>query len=79
MLTLPRKKCIVMSEQELSYEVAVKELQQIVDRMQSPECEVDEMCELIGFVRPDLVPKIRACAGMPASTPRARASDTIER
>jgi exodeoxyribonuclease VII small subunit len=46
MLTLPRKKCIVMSEQELSYEVAVKELQQIVDRMQSPECEVDEMCAL---------------------------------
>ena len=35
-----------MSEQELSYEVAVKELQQIVDRMQSPECEVDEMCAL---------------------------------
>ena len=35
-----------MSKQELSYEVAFKELQKIVERMQSPECEVDEMCNL---------------------------------
>ena len=46
MLTLPRKIKIIMPNQKLTYTAAMKELEEIVDKLQSPQCEVDELCDL---------------------------------
>ena len=35
-----------MSKQDLSYSSAIKELEEIVDKLQSPQCEVDQLCDL---------------------------------
>lgn len=35
-----------MSESELTYSSAMKELENIVEQLQKPECEVDQLCEL---------------------------------
>ena len=46
MLTLPRKYILIMSNQDLTYTTAMKELESIVERLQSPECEIDQLCDL---------------------------------
>lgn len=35
-----------MLNQDLTYAAAMKELETIVERLQSPECEIDQLCEL---------------------------------
>lgn len=35
-----------MLNQDLTYAAAMKELEMIVERLQSPECEIDQLCEL---------------------------------
>ena len=35
-----------MPNQKLTYTAAMKELEEIVDKLQSPQCEVDELCDL---------------------------------
>jgi len=33
-------------EEKMSYSEAMKELEQIVNKLQSPDCDVDDMCTL---------------------------------
>lgn len=35
-----------MISETMNYTSAIKELEEIVNKLQSPECEVDQMCEL---------------------------------
>lgn len=35
-----------MSNQDLTYASAMKELEQIVETIQNPQCEIDQLCEL---------------------------------
>ena len=35
-----------MENQALTYSSAVKQLEEIVAKLQSPDCEVDQLCEL---------------------------------
>ncbi len=35
-----------MSEPKLTYSSAISELEEIVAKMQSPQCEVDQLCDL---------------------------------
>lgn len=51
-----------MSNQDLTYTAAMKELESIVERLQNPECEIDQLCdltrrsvELLQFCRQKLV------------------------
>ncbi|MCR5394822.1 MAG: exodeoxyribonuclease VII small subunit [Bacteroidales bacterium] len=36
----------MMSEPKLTYSSAISELEEIVAKMQSPQCEVDQLCDL---------------------------------
>lgn len=46
MLTLPFKYKLRMSNQTLTYTSAMQELEAIVEQLQSPQCEVDQLCDL---------------------------------
>ena len=35
-----------MPNQKLTYSAAMQELEEIVEKLQSPRCEVDELCDL---------------------------------
>ncbi len=46
MLTLHYKKDYKMAKQDLTYDAAMTELEEIVEKLQSPQCEVDQLCDL---------------------------------
>ncbi len=35
-----------MAKKDLTYGAAIQELEQIVEKLQSPQCEVDQLCDL---------------------------------
>ncbi|MBR0037004.1 MAG: exodeoxyribonuclease VII small subunit [Bacteroidales bacterium] len=35
-----------MAKQDLTYDAAMNELEEIVEKLQSPQCEVDQLCDL---------------------------------
>lgn len=37
---------MIMSNQPLTYTSAMQELEAIVEQLQSPQCEVDQLCDL---------------------------------
>lgn len=37
---------MIMNEESLSYSSAMKELEEIVGKLQSPDCEIDQLCQL---------------------------------
>lgn len=44
--TFVAQKILIMPKKDLTYTAAMKELEEIVEHLQSPECEIDQLCDL---------------------------------